>query len=67
MASYNFDIPPPNGESLEMCAERAVASFKEHVEPQLQAGKNIMIASHGNSLRSIIMYLEKLKVNVVFV
>ena len=27
----SFDIPPPNGESLEMCAERAVASFKEHV------------------------------------
>nr|GEW18206.1 2,3-bisphosphoglycerate-dependent phosphoglycerate mutase [Tanacetum cinerariifolium] len=56
----SFDIPPPNGESLEMCAERAVAYFKEHVEPQLQAGKNVMIAAHGNSLRSIIMYLDKL-------
>lgn len=28
----SFDIPPPNGESLEMCAERAVAYFKEHVK-----------------------------------
>ncbi|KAL7594255.1 hypothetical protein Lser_V15G30933 [Lactuca serriola] len=56
----SFDIPPPNGESLEMCAERAVAYFKEHIEPQLQAGKNVMIAAHGNSLRSIIMYLDKL-------
>ena len=27
----SFDIPPPNGESLEMCSERAVAYFKEHV------------------------------------
>lgn len=27
----SYDIPPPNGESLEMCAERAVAYFKEHV------------------------------------
>lgn len=27
----SYDIPPPNGESLEMCAERAVAYFTEHV------------------------------------
>lgn len=56
----SYDIPPPNGESLEMCAERAVAYFKEHILPQLQSGKNIVIAAHGNSLRSIIMYLDKL-------
>lgn len=30
------------------------------IEPQLLAGKNVMIAAHGNSLRSIIMYLDKL-------
>lgn len=56
----SYNIPPPNGESLEMCAERAVAYFKEHIEPQLQSGKNVMIAAHGNSLRSIIMYLDAL-------
>ncbi|KAK9742573.1 hypothetical protein RND81_03G183100 [Saponaria officinalis] len=56
----SYDIPPPNGESLEMCAERAVAYFKEHIEPQLHSGKHVMIAAHGNSLRSIIMYLDKL-------
>ncbi|RWR93019.1 2,3-bisphosphoglycerate-dependent phosphoglycerate mutase [Cinnamomum micranthum f. kanehirae] len=56
----SYDIPPPNGESLEMCAERAVAYFKEHIEPQLLSGKHVMIAAHGNSLRSIIMYLDKL-------
>ncbi|XP_072980943.1 2,3-bisphosphoglycerate-dependent phosphoglycerate mutase 1-like [Typha angustifolia] len=56
----SYDIPPPNGESLEMCAERAVAYFKEQIEPQLLSGKNVMIAAHGNSLRSIIMYLDKL-------
>ncbi|CAO2834404.1 unnamed protein product [Amaranthus hypochondriacus] len=56
----SYDIPPPNGESLEMCAERAVAYFKENIEPQLQSGKNILIAAHGNSLRSIIMYLDAL-------
>ncbi|KAH7850504.1 hypothetical protein Vadar_034033 [Vaccinium darrowii] len=56
----SYDIPPPNGESLEMCAERAVAYFKERIEPQFVAGNNVMIAAHGNSLRSIIMYLDKL-------
>ncbi|KAF9615023.1 hypothetical protein IFM89_021594 [Coptis chinensis] len=56
----SYDIPPPNGESLEMCAKRAVAYFTEHIEPQLKSGKNVMIAAHGNSLRSIIMYLDKL-------
>lgn len=56
----SFDSPPPNGESLEMCSQRAVAYFKENIEPQLQNGRNIMVAAHGNSLRSIIMYLEKL-------
>ncbi|KAL5992320.1 2,3-bisphosphoglycerate-dependent phosphoglycerate mutase 1 [Asimina triloba] len=56
----SYDIPPPNGESLEMCAQRAVAYFKEHIELQLQAGKNVMIAAHGNSLRAIIMYLDEL-------
>lgn len=27
----SYDVPPPNGESLEMCAERAVAYFKDQV------------------------------------
>ncbi|TVU11997.1 hypothetical protein EJB05_45612 [Eragrostis curvula] len=56
----SYDIPPPNGESLEMCAERAVAYFKEQIIPHLVAGKHVMVAAHGNSLRSIIMHLDKL-------
>ncbi|KAG6554280.1 hypothetical protein Mapa_004196 [Marchantia paleacea] len=56
----SYDVPPPNGESLAMCAERAVKYFSEQVEPQLAAGKNVLISAHGNSLRSIIMYLDKL-------
>ncbi|PKA50747.1 2,3-bisphosphoglycerate-dependent phosphoglycerate mutase [Apostasia shenzhenica] len=56
----SYDIPPPKGESLEMCAGRAVAYFIEHIEPQLFSGKHVLIAAHGNSLRSIIMYLDQL-------
>ncbi|XP_057421619.1 2,3-bisphosphoglycerate-dependent phosphoglycerate mutase 1-like [Lotus japonicus] len=56
----SYDIPPPKGESLEMCSQRAVAYFKDFIEPQLKSGKHVMVAAHGNSLRSIIMYLERL-------
>ena len=27
----SYDVPPPNGEGLEMCAERAVAYFRDQV------------------------------------
>nr|GLL46064.1 uncharacterized protein LOC109178435 isoform X2 [Ipomoea trifida] len=56
----SYDVRPPNGESLEMCLGRAVTYFKEHIEPQLMAGKHVMVVAHANSLRSIIMYLDEL-------
>ncbi|KAG9146020.1 hypothetical protein Leryth_015653 [Lithospermum erythrorhizon] len=64
----SYDIPPPNGESLEMCAERAVAYFQEHIEPKLLSGKNIVIAAHGNSfLRSIIILELSTGVQMLYV
>jgi 2,3-bisphosphoglycerate-dependent phosphoglycerate mutase len=56
----SFDIPPPNGESLKDTADRVIPYFKSEIEPKLKAGKNIVIAAHGNSLRALIMYLEKM-------
>lgn len=56
----SYDVPPPSGESLAMTAARTQPYFKEKIEPHLQAGKNVFIAAHGNSLRSIIMKLENL-------
>ncbi|KAL2498786.1 Phosphoglycerate mutase family protein [Abeliophyllum distichum] len=56
----SYDVQPPNGESLEMCLGRAVSFFKEHIEPQLLRGRHVMVVAHANSLRSIIMYLDKL-------
>lgn len=54
----SFDIPPPNGESLQMTAERTLPCFNERILPELQQGKNILVSAHGNSLRSIIMHIE---------
>ena len=56
----SYDIPPPNGESLKDTADRVIPYFKAEIEPQLKAGKNIIIAAHGNSLRALIMYLENM-------
>jgi len=56
----SFDIPPPNGESLEDTARRALSYFKDRIVPQLQEGKNVLVAAHGNSLRSIFMFIDHL-------
>lgn len=56
----SFDIAPPEGESLAMTAERSIPYFKEMVVPYLLEGKNVFISAHGNSLRSIVMYLDNL-------
>lgn len=56
----SYDIAPPNGESLAMTAERSIPYFEKEIEPHLKAGRNVLIAAHGNSLRSIAMRLENL-------
>jgi 2,3-bisphosphoglycerate-dependent phosphoglycerate mutase len=56
----SYDIPPPNGESLKDTAARVIPYFEKEIIPKLKAGKNIVIAAHGNSLRALIMYLEKM-------
>jgi 2,3-bisphosphoglycerate-dependent phosphoglycerate mutase len=56
----SFDVPPPNGESLQMTAARTLPYFEKTIVPYLKQGKNIFIAAHGNSLRSIMMKLDGL-------
>ena len=56
----SYDVPPPNGESLEMTAARTVPYLKQVIVPTLEKDSNVFIAAHGNSLRSIIMEIEGL-------
>jgi 2,3-bisphosphoglycerate-dependent phosphoglycerate mutase len=56
----SYDIAPPNGESLKDTAARVIPYFESEIVPKLKAGKNVVIAAHGNSLRALIMYLEKM-------
>lgn len=58
----SYDVPPPgeHGESLKDTAARTLPYFQQHVIPAINAGKNVLVVAHGNSLRSIVMDLEKL-------
>ncbi len=56
----SYDVPPPNGESLKDTAARTIPYFEDKIVPYLKEGKNVIVAAHGNSLRSIVMHLEHL-------
>jgi len=56
----SFDIPPPDGESLKDTAERVLPYFKSEIMPKVIEGSSILIAAHGNSLRSLIMELDSI-------
>lgn len=66
----SYDVPPPNevtelnplgmSESLKDTAARTLPYFESRIIPDLRSGKNILVAAHGNSLRSIVMKLDNL-------
>lgn len=56
----SYTANPPKGESLKECAERTLPYFNEQIVPCLANGENVLIVAHGNSLRSILMHLNKL-------
>ena len=56
----SYNVAPPNGESLKDTAERSIPYFNEYILKDLEAGKNVLVSAHGNSLRSIVMKLDDL-------
>ena len=56
----SYDVAPPGGESLKDTAARTLPYFDARIMPDVKAGKNIIVAAHGNSLRSIVMHLDRL-------
>ncbi len=56
----SYDVPPPGGESLKDTAARVLPYYESTILPQVLAGKNVLISAHGNSLRALIMQLDKL-------
>lgn len=56
----SYDVRPPGGESLKDTAERTLPYFQSNILPLVSVGKNLLVCAHGNSLRSIVMELDKL-------
>ena len=56
----SYDVPPPGGESLKDTAARTLPYYEAEILPQLKAGKTVLVAAHGNSLRALVMAIEGL-------
>ncbi|MDB5506037.1 MAG: phosphoglyceromutase [Devosia sp.] len=56
----SYDVPPPGGESLKDTAARTLPYYRATIEPMVVAGKTVLVAAHGNSLRALVMAIENL-------
>lgn len=66
----SYDVPPPSdvtelnpdgfSESLKNTAERTIPYYQAKIEPLISESKNVLVTAHGNSLRSLVMYLDNL-------
>ncbi len=56
----SYDVAPPGGESLKDTVARALPYFEKEILPRVLRGERVLVAAHGNSLRALVMVLEKL-------
>jgi 2,3-bisphosphoglycerate-dependent phosphoglycerate mutase len=56
----SYDVPPPGGESLKDTLARTLPYFVQEILPCVLRGQRTLVVAHGNSLRALIMVLEKL-------
>jgi 2,3-bisphosphoglycerate-dependent phosphoglycerate mutase len=55
-----WDHPIPNGETLKMVSERTIPFYRDHILPNVLEDKNVLVVAHGNSLRTIVKYIENI-------
>ncbi len=53
----SFDVAPPGGESLADTTDRTIPYLRNHILPEVRAGRNVLVSAHGNSIRAIVMQL----------
>ena len=56
----SYDMRPPGGESLEDVYKRVIPFFDEKIVPFLKLKKNVLLSSHGNTMRVILKYIEQI-------
>jgi 2,3-bisphosphoglycerate-dependent phosphoglycerate mutase len=56
----SYDVAPPGGESLKDTVARALPYYVQEILPRVLRGERVLVSAHGNSLRALVMVLEKL-------
>jgi 2,3-bisphosphoglycerate-dependent phosphoglycerate mutase len=56
----SYDVQPPGGESLKDTVARALPYYCQYILPRVLGGDRVLVAAHGNSLRALVMVLDKL-------
>ena len=55
----SYDVAPPGGESLRDTLARALPYYVTDILPRVLRGERVLVAAHGNSLRALVMVLDK--------
>src|SRR5208283_2699567 len=56
----SYDVQPPGGESLKDTVARALPYYCQNILPDVLNGKRVLVAAHGNSLRALVLVLDRL-------
>jgi len=56
----SYDVPPPGGESLKDTAARVLPYYIQEILPRVLRGERVLVSAHGNSLRALVMVLDRL-------
>jgi len=56
----SYDVAPPGGESLKDTGARALPYYCQEILPAVLRGERVLVAAHGNSLRALVMVLDRL-------
>jgi len=55
----SYDVAPPGGESLKDTLARTLPYYITDILPRVLRGEHVLVAAHGNSLRALVMVLDK--------
>jgi 2,3-bisphosphoglycerate-dependent phosphoglycerate mutase len=61
----SYDVQPPGGESLKDTVARALPYFVQEILPRVLRGEHTIVSAHGNSLRALVMVLDRLSPDAI--
>ncbi|MBV9703565.1 MAG: 2,3-bisphosphoglycerate-dependent phosphoglycerate mutase [Methylobacteriaceae bacterium] len=61
----SYDVQPPGGESLKDTVARALPYYCQNILPRVLTGERVLVSAHGNSLRALVMVLDRLDAETI--